>query len=364
MTTQSANSQTASRRTPATASRQNSVERVRTALTRGQPDRVPILEFVLDEKVARVAVPGCRDVADCMDQLDMDGVGCGARFEVVRENPDGTYVDEWGVSYLPGPEVVSHPIKGPIETIEDALAYTTPDPDAPERLGKLPDLVARYKGRRAICFHHRAAFMWSAYLMGIDNILMNLLAEPDLVEVVLDKVLKCNMRIVQRAIQAGAEVVILGDDYAGNKGPLMSPDLFRKFLLPRLKRMIDLIHDEGAFCIKHSDGNLYPLLDMIVSAKPDGINPVEPVAGMELKEVKRLVGDKVCITGNIDCAHLLPNGTVAEVREAVRQAIADAGPGGGYILTSSNSIHSSCNPRNFVAMVKACQEFGQYPLAN
>jgi uroporphyrinogen decarboxylase len=260
--------------------------------------------------------------------------------------------------------VVAHPIKGPIETIEDALAYATPDPDAPERLGKLPDLVARYKGRRAICFHHRAAFMWSAYLMGIDNILMNLLAEPDLVEVVLDKVLKCNMRIVQRAIQAGAEVVILGDDYAGNKGPLMSPDLFQRFLLPRLKQMIDLIHDEGALCIKHSDGNLYPILDMIVSAKPDGINPVEPVAGMELKEVKRLVGDKVCITGNIDCAHLLPNGTVAEVREAVRQAIADGGPGGGYILTSSNSIHSSCNPQNFVAMVKACQEFGQYPLAN
>ena len=133
---------------------------------------------------------------------------------------------------------------------------------------------------------------------------------------------------------------------------------FREFVLPPLKTMIAMIHDEGAFCIKHSDGNLYPILEDIVSAGPDGINPVEPVAGMDLATVKRLVGDRVCITGNIDCAHLLPHGTPKQVREAVRLAIADAAPGGGYILTSSNSIHSSCRPENFVAMVRACQEFG------
>ena len=338
----------------------NSVERVHTALQLGQPDRVPVLEFVVDEKVARAAVPDCRDVADCLDQLDMDGVGCGAFFEQVSQHPDGSYTDEWGVSYLPGPEAVAHPLRGPIATIEDALAYTPPDPNAPQRLGKLPDLVARYKGRRAICFHHRAAFMWSAYLMSLDNLLMNLLAEPELVTVVMEKVLRCNMRIVQRAIRAGAEVIILGDDYAGNSGPMMSPALFREFILPPLTKMIAMIHAEGALCIKHSDGDLYPLLDMLVAAGPDGINPIEPVAGMELKKVKQLVGDKVCLTGNIDCARLLPHGTPAQVCEAVRQAIADAAPGGGYILTSSNSIHSSCRPENFIAMIRACHEFGSY----
>ena len=338
----------------------NSVERVHTALKLGQPDRVPVIEFVVDEKIARAAVPGCRDVPDCMDQLDMDGVGCGARFDVVQRNADGSYVDEWGVTYIPSPEAVAHPHHGPVATLEDARAYTPPDPDAPHRLGKLPDLVTRYKGKRAICFHHRAAFMWSAYLMGLDNILLNFLIEPELVEIVMDKVLRCNMRIVQRAIQAGAEVIILGDDYAGNHGPMMSPAHFRQFILPRLRQMVDLIHAEGAFCIKHSDGDLYPILDDIVSAGPDGINPIEPVAGMELQKVKQLVGHKVCITGNIDCGQLLPHGTEEEVRAAVRQAIADAAPGGGYILTSSNSVHSSCNPQNFVAMVRAAQEFGQY----
>lgn len=338
----------------------NSVERVHTALKLGRPDRVPVLEFVVDEKVARAAVPDCRDVADCMDRLDMDGVGCGASFAKVRENPDGSYVDEWGVTYKANTEAIAHPLRGPIHTHADARDYEPPDPAAPHRLGKLPELVARYKGRRAICFHHRAAFMWSAYLTGIDHILMNFLAEPEMVELVLDKVLACNMEIVRRAIRAGAEVVILGDDYASNKGPMMSPAAFSRFLLPRLKRMIDMIHEEGALCIKHSDGNLYPILDMIVSADPDGLNPIEPVAGMSLAKTKSLIGDRVCLVGNIDCAHLLPHGTTEQVREAVRQAIADAAAGGGFILTSSNSIHSSCNPQNFVAMVQACHEFSSY----
>jgi uroporphyrinogen decarboxylase len=257
-------------------------------------------------------------------------------------------------------EAAAHPVAGPIATLADARAWNPPDPDAAGRLGQLPELVSRYKGKRAICFHNRAAFMWSAYLTGLDNLLMDFIAEPELVDFLMDKVLQCNLQVVRRAIRAGAEIICLGDDYAGNHGPMMSPEHFRRFVLPRLKRMIALIHEEGALCIKHSDGNLYPLLDMIVSAKPNGLNPIEPVAGMQLRRVKQLVGDRLCIVGNIDCAHLLPHGSTDDVRAAVRQAIADAAPGGGYILSSSNCIHSSCAPQNFVAMVRACHEFGRY----
>jgi uroporphyrinogen decarboxylase len=340
----------------------NSVQRVLAALRQTQPDRVPVLEILIDQQVARAAVPNCCDVADCMDQLDMDGVGCGAQFFKVNELADGAYADEWGVTYRVNREAVAHPIHGPIRTLADARAYRPPDPNAPHRLGLLPELVRRYKGRRAILFHHRAAFMWTAYLMGLDNILMSFLTEPELVETVMEKVLDCNMQIARRAIRAGAEVVVLGDDYASNHGPMMSPETFRQFILPRLTRMVDLIHEEGALCIKHSDGNLDSLLEMIVSAGPDGLNPIEPVAGMTLKNVKQRVGDRICLMGNIDCAHLLPHGSAEDVRHAVRQAIADAGHGGGFILSSSNSVHSSCNPQNFVAMVKAGKEFGAYPL--
>ncbi len=337
-----------------------SVERVRTALEKRKPDRVPVLEFVVDERVARAAMPDCRDAADFMDRAGFDGVACGAQFAKVREFPDGRYVDEWGVTYLAGPEAVAHPLEGPVKTLADAESYRPPDPSSPLRLGKLADLVRRYKGRRAICFHHRAAFMWSAYLMGMDNILADFLLEPEKVEIVLDKVLEANIAVIRRAIRSGAEVIVLGDDYAHNLGPMMSPDLFAKFLLPRLGKMVAAIHAEGALCVKHSDGNIYPLLEMIVSAGPDGLNPIEPAAGMDLKTARSKVGNRICLSGNIDCAQLLPFGTPSQVREAVRRAIADGGANGAFILSSSNSIHSSCRPENVLAMVQACHEFGAY----
>ncbi|MCX6376547.1 MAG: hypothetical protein NTU88_11035 [Armatimonadetes bacterium] len=339
----------------------NSVERVHAALRLEQPDRVPVVEFLVDEKVARAIMPDMLDIYDFMDRIGLDAVGCGARFDKVRENPDGTYVDEWGVTYLSGgTEIVAHPLRGPIETIEDVRSYRPPNPDAPHRLGNLPDIVARYEGKRAICFHHRAAFMWSAYLMGLDNLLASFLAEPELAVTVMDKVLEANMRIVRNAIRAGAEIIVLGDDYAHNLGTFTSPAVFEEFILPRLAKMVHMIKNEGAFCIKHSDGNIYSVLEMIVSTGCDGINPIEPAAGMDLVTVKRLVGDRVCLVGNIDCGHLLPHGTPQEVEAAVIQAISDAGAGGGYILSSSNSIHSSVNPANLVAMIQATHTNGSY----
>jgi len=98
----------------------------------------------------------------------------------------------------------------------------------------------------------------------------------------------------------------------------------------------------------------------IVAAGPDGLNPIEPVAGMTLARTKALVGDRVCLVGNIDCGELLSHGTTDQVEAAVRQAIADAAPGGGYMLTSSNSIHSSVRPENLIAMVQACHRYGVY----
>jgi len=99
---------------------------------------------------------------------------------------------------------------------------------------------------------------------------------------------------------------------------------------------------------------------MIVSTGIDGLNPIEPVAGMDLTTVKRLVGAKVCLLGNIDCGHLLSHGTPEQVEKAVIQAIQDAGEGGGYIITSSNSIHSSVDPANYTAMIRAVSCHGAY----
>ena len=339
-----------------------SFERVQTALNRGEPDRVPVLEFVVDSKVAQAIYPSGKDIGDLTEFLDLDGVGCGARFSR-RSTSSDRYIDEWGVTYMVSEEAVDHPIRGPIATMDDLRAYTPPDPDAPDRMGDLPKYVRRFKGKRAVLFHHRAAFMWSAYLMGLDTLLMAMMIEPELVEAVMDVVLETNIAIVRRAIRTGAELIVLGDDYASNTGPLMSPKLFGRFILPRLQKMVDVIHEEGAYCCKHSDGNLWPILDMIVGTGVDALNPIEPVAGMDIAEVKRKFGAQVCLIGNVDCSHLLSFGTPEEVRRAVRECIAAASKGGGHILSSSNSIHSGVKPENYVAMVEAVHEFGVYPIS-
>jgi uroporphyrinogen decarboxylase len=114
------------------------------------------------------------------------------------------------------------------------------------------------------------------------------------------------------------------------------------------------------YVIKHSDGNIWSILDMIIEAGADAINPLEPVAGMDIAGVKKEYGARVCLVGNIDCGALLSNGTEQEVEIAVRQCIADADAGGGFMLSSSNSIHSSVKPENFVAMVRAGKKYGSY----
>lgn len=337
----------------------NSYERVDAALRLRQPDRVPVVESVVDPKVQRAICPAARDFGDFSDFLDLDNVGGGASFKPVKQTTDG-WIDEWGVRYMHGSEVVAHPLEGPIRDKGDLLTYQPPDPDAPHRLGSLPDMVRRYKHKRSVWFHHRAAFMWSAYLVGLENLLMAFADDPTFAHELMDKVLAVNVTIARHAVRAGADVIVLGDDYAANWGPMFSREHFRQFVLPRLQTMVDAIHEEGGLAIKHSDGNLWPILDLIVDTGADGLNPIEPVANMNIAEVKAKFGDRICLVGNIDCGELLSHGTAEQVEAAVKQCIADAAGGGGFMLASSNSIHSAVKPENYVAMVRAGRRYGDY----
>jgi len=337
----------------------NPFQRFMTALDRKQPDRVPIVEWSISTSVVKALLPEARDQTDFEEAMDFDGVSAVFQFDTVRKFPDGSYADEWGVIFKPSAEMIDHPLRGPIQSKDDLKSYTPPDPDAPQRLGKLPELAARFKGQRAIVFRHRAAFMWSVYLRGFENLLMDFLLDPEFAHELMEKVLAMSLRIARNAIRAGADAIVIADDYAGNSGPFFSPAVAREFVIPRLKRMVDAIHQEGGKAIKHSDGNLWPILDEIVATGIDGLNPIEPLAGMNIGEVKKKYGNRVCLIGNIDCGHLLPHGSVEEVEAAVKECIAQAAPGGGFILSSSNSIHSSVNPANYRAMIEAARKYGR-----
>jgi uroporphyrinogen decarboxylase len=168
--------------------------------------------------------------------------------------------------------------------------------------------------------------------------------------------------VLARAAEAGADVLSTGDDYAHNFGPMMSPAHFEEFVLPYLQEAVDTAHEAGVPFMKHTDGNLWPILDMVLDTGIEILDPIEPVAGMDIGRVKEQYGHRIALAGNVDCSYLLPRATPEEVEEAVKETLAKGGVGGGLILASSNSIHPAVRPENYQAMVDAAREYGRYPL--
>jgi uroporphyrinogen decarboxylase len=339
----------------------NSAERIFTALQGDIPDRVPILEWFVHPSVYQALIPGIT-WPDFVEQIGLDAISSLFLFEgafTETKIDEKTVMNEWGVT-LAVTEEHQAPIEGPIKTLEDAKRYIPPDPEAPHRLGHLPEYMQRFKGEKAVVWAQRADFMWAAELCRLDDFLLNFVINPKLVHEVLEIVAEFSVALARRAVRAGADVVMLGDDYAFNTAPLMSPAMFKEFILPRLTRVIQAVKDEGAFCVKHSDGNVWSLLDMIVDTGVDAINPLEPVADMEIAAVKKKYGDRVCLIGNIDCGDLLCKASPEDVMRTVKETISKAAPGGGYIVSSSNTIHSSVKPENYRAMIEATHRYGMY----
>ena len=143
----------------------------------------------------------------------------------------------------------------------------------------------------------------------------------------------------------------------------MSPDHFREFVLPGLREVGRVAKEQNIPFMKHADGYMWPLLDILVDeAGIEAFHPNEPAANMDIAEVKKIYGDKISVVGNVDCAILLTFGTPDKVREATKECIRKASPGGGHILSSSNMIHIGVPPDNFLAMLETTKEYGQYPI--
>jgi len=344
----------------------NSYERVMTTVAGEEPDRVPIMENHIAPQVIEALMPGTKTQPEFAEAFDLDSVCAMPVWKTVNREPDGHYTDEWGVRYKPGAEMISHPIEGPIKTKDDLAGWEPPDPQAPWRTGRLAELVAKYKGEKIVYFHHRVDFMWSVYLMGMDGLLMAFALDPELAHGVLEKVAQANIAIAIRAAKMGADIVCFADDYAAGAGPIMSPAHFDEFLLERYQRAVAAVKNEGAMVMKHCDGNIRPIIDRFLSVPIDMLNPLEPMPDqpeMEIGKIKAEFGDRVTLVGNIDCAALLTFKNPEDVEKTVKDTIRVAAPGGRYIVSSSNSIHSSVKPENFKMMIDATHRWGTYPIA-
>lgn len=179
--------------------------------------------------------------------------------------------------------------------------------------------------------------------------------DPGLISEALDAVTERNVAECHAvADSALSPVVLTYGDIACKQRLLHSPQFLRAEFFPRLKRLNDAWHEHGLKCLFHSDGLLTDAMDDLIAAGIDGLNPIETVAGMNLREVREAYGHKLFLAGGIDMSQLLSNGTPDEVREVCRQAIRDAYP--GYFMGSTTEADNSCRLENLVAMYEVAMD--------
>ncbi len=193
------------------------------------------------------------------------------------------------------------------------------------------------------------------WMTGIQMFSYLMADHPDLVEEWLEA--RHQMELRRVAAIADPElipIVLVYDDIAYKTGLIFSPAWLRQYWVPRLKRLVNAWHSRDVICLFHSDGNLWPILDDLVAAEIDGLNPLETMAGMTVKAVRERY-PHLFLAGGIDVSQLLVYGTPEEVRIACRQAIADAG-GIGYFLGSTTELHWEVRLENAIAMFEAAWE--------
>lgn len=151
----------------------------------------------------------------------------------------------------------------------------------------------------------------------------------------------------KRLFDAGVDCFILCSDYCFNQGPFLSPRMFREFVTPYLAENIRRIKELGAWVIKHTDGDIMPIIDQLVECEPHGLHSLDPMAGVDIAEVKKRYGHRLCLIGNVNCA-LLQTGTPEEMEASARYCLEHGKPGGGYIYSTSNCVYRGLPLENYM----------------
>lgn len=190
-----------------------------------------------------------------------------------------------------------------------------------------------------------------------------LILRPDLIDRYLEAQMASRLAVLEEAFRRGVDGVLAGNDWASATGPLISPAHLRRFIAPRLRRIADLCHAHGKVLVKHTDGNIRLLEDILFDeCGVDGWHPVDPTAGLTIADYKARFGGRLTLIGNVNCASTLVSGTREQVIAETWAVIRTGAPGGGFILSSSNSIHRDVKPELYAAMLEAAREYGAHPL--
>lgn len=210
-------------------------------------------------------------------------------------------------------------------------------------MAKIPDLIP--SGRS-----------WYASFMEIA------FTEPELTKRLCELYTASALEAAKGYIECGVHGVMIATDWAMNSGPLFPPSFIEEYMVPQVNTVADYCHNHGVIVMKHTDGNIMPIADLFFAMDIDVYQGIEPFAGMKIGEIKQQYGEKVAIMGNVDCGRTLPFGSKDEIIGETKECIRQAAPGGGYVLSSSNTISYPITADAMMTMIDTAHTFGEYPI--
>ncbi len=359
-------------------------ERVALALAHKESDRVPIDYWATAEITAKLLDRfGLSSREELLTHLDVDfryidGPAYIGPEPIVRH--DGSVEDHWGVPRVRVEvgsgeqtsayrDVIDFPLvgAGSLEEIRDYPHWPSPDwfdyacvrdqAAAARATGK----VVVFMGDR---LNRCAQLKPAMYLRGVEQILLDLALHPEIAEYIFGRITAFYLEYARRTFEAagdGIDIFMMGDDFGTQRGPMLSPDMWRRFLRPGFQAFIELAKRCGCTVAHHTCGSIQPLNPDLIECGLDVLNPLQPdVDGMDRRELKRRFGDRLCFHGSISIQRTLPFGTPDDVRREVRERVETLAPGGGFIFCTAHNIQVDTPVENVEALFDAYRTLGRY----
>jgi uroporphyrinogen decarboxylase len=287
------------------------------------------------------------------------------------------YVDMWHTphkwtdvgSYF---AIAGHPLGREGLTVAEIEAFAWPDPDQPAMFAGLAEQTRHWQettdyvvGADGIKV---GILQTASQLRGYDKLFTDFALNPDLVHALLSRISTTINEMYRRymaAVGPHVQVVVITDDQGTQKSLMVSPRMFRAFIKPYLKSLIETIKATADVkVLMHCDGAIVPILPDLIEIGVDIINPVQTVVvGLEdTYALKEKFGDRITFHGGLDVQQIVPNATPESLRGEVARRLYDLGRGGGYILAPCHNISFDVPPANVLALFDAARELGRYPL--
>lgn len=247
------------------------------------------------------------------------------------------------------------------ERYEHSAIFMHPNPNTMEEDIHLIDRIREQTGDRYFLMRHGDATFSIPDGTQMTEFVYRLYDEPGKVKAeAQERVNLALERAEKLARHGGLDGFALCADYCFNTGPFLQPSQFAEFITPYLVQLIAGYRDLGFYVIKHTDGNILPILDQLLEANPHALHSLDPQGGVDIAEIKRICGEQVCLIGNVNCG-LLDTGSDEDVIESVRYALTHGMPGGGYIFSTSNCIYTGMRLARYELMLDVWRCEGNYP---